>query len=332
MKKNKYELWQMGEYRYSMSFGFVPNLVSYLHDEDLMKRPCILVVPGGGYRMVSPTEGEIVAKKFYDLGYQTFVCTYTTNLLGMAPLKMQPVQDLSRAVRYLRQHADEFQILPEQLVLCGFSAGAHLCGSLCVHHEKVQDANNIYQGISNCPNAAILSYPVITSGEKAHKDSFLALLGPDASKEEMEYMSLEKQVTAQTPPCFLWQTATDEAVPVENSYLMVQALKQQNVSFAHHVFSQGKHGLSLADERWARGDCGEPFTMDQTNRLVDAVRSDLIPLPEEAKKQVLEAFDYSEEKGREMLSGNIPNNEAAIWPLLAHTWLKQITDGRNPTA
>ena len=77
-----------------------------------------------------------------------------------------------------------------------------------------------YQTASAKPNAVILSYPVITSGDCAHRGSFTALLGADASEEELEYMSLEKQVTEDMPPCFLWQTAIDELVPVQNSFYL----------------------------------------------------------------------------------------------------------------
>ena len=75
MLKKRYDLWEAGEYTYPMAFGFQPNIVSYLHEDTEKARPCVIVVPGGGYRVVSPSEGEIVAKKFYDKGYQTFVCT-----------------------------------------------------------------------------------------------------------------------------------------------------------------------------------------------------------------------------------------------------------------
>lgn len=85
MRKQRFNLWKETEYTYPMAFGFVPNIVTFLH-EDEQVRPAMIVVPGGGYRVVSPTEGEIVARAFYDKGYQAFVCTYTTNLLGAVPL------------------------------------------------------------------------------------------------------------------------------------------------------------------------------------------------------------------------------------------------------
>lgn len=208
MKTKTYPIWEPEEYFYEHAFGFIPNVRSYLH-EDHVERSCILVVPGGGYRVVSPTEGELVARKFYEKGYQAFVLTYTVNYLETAPLKRRPLQDISRAVRYIRSRAEEFAVTKNELAVCGFSAGGHLCASLCVHYGDVWDASEKYGKISNRPDAAILSYPVITSGKKAHRGSFLALLGADAKPEELEYMSLERHVTEQTPPCFLWATATD---------------------------------------------------------------------------------------------------------------------------
>lgn len=329
MQNEKTVIWEEGEYSYPMAFGFVPNIMSYLH-EDGKVRPCMLVVPGGGYCVVSPTEGEIVAKRFYEAGYQAFVLTYTTNILMSAPLKTQPMEDLSRAIRYIRKHAGEFRVDPGKVVVCGFSAGGHLCGSVCVHYNDIADKSEKYAGLSNRPDAAILSYPVISSGSQSHSGSFSALLGMEidpatgeqhctGTEAELEYMSLEKHVTPDTPPCFLWQTATDELVPVENSYLFAESCRKSGVPHAHHVFSGGPHGLSLADEVWASQDFGEPYTMDQVFRIVSAVKDGTIPMPEEAKKELLAQLSWSE---GEVKAEFQPVEEAAVWPDLAVTWLK----------
>ena len=87
-----------------------------------------------------------------------------------------------------------------------------------MHGKDIKDPDEKYQKFSNRPDAAVLSYPVITSGKYAHRDSFVALLGKNPTKKELEYMSLEKHVTKEMPPCFIWQTATDGTVPVQNSY------------------------------------------------------------------------------------------------------------------
>ncbi|MDR4946120.1 alpha/beta hydrolase [Neobacillus cucumis] len=248
---------------------FIPNVVTYIHEKDECKRPAMIVVPGGGYSIVSPTEGEIVAKEFYRKGYNAFVVTYTTNLLKTSSLWLQLLKDLSKAVMFVRKRAEQFNINSSNVVICGFSAGGHLCGSLAVHHnitELVLDGE--YEGINNRPDAVILSYPVITSGEYGHKDSFISLFGSDATEEELEYMSLEKHVTQKTPPNFIWQTAADELVPVENSYLFANACKEQGVVYKQHVFGNGRHGLSLANEDWASGHYGGDYTMQQLYETV----------------------------------------------------------------
>lgn len=327
MKTEKIILWEEGEYTYPLACGFVPNVVSYLHEDEKI-RPCMLVVPGGGYCVVSPTEGEIVAKTFYEEGYNAFVLVYTTNLLKKASLKLQPLQDISRAVRRIRQGAETYRIQQDKLAICGFSAGAHLCGSLCVHYEDIKDENLKYVGLSNRPDAAILSYPVITSGEYAHRDSFITLLGEDASKEELEYMSLEKQVTEKTPPCFLWQTVEDETVPVENSYLFAGACKKAGVKYAHHVFTEGRHGLSLASDEWARGEFGEPYPLEQIENIISCIKEGKLDIPKEIGEAMEEQFRGA---GQEADTGEEAQKKleraiktARIWPVLAKQWLRDI--------
>lgn len=319
---NKVTLWKKSEYDYAAACGFIPNMRLYFHEDEKI-RPCILVVPGGGYSVVSPSEGEIVAKKFYEMGYQTAVVTYTTNFLMSTPLKMQPMKDLMRAIRYMRKHARKFYIAENRIILCGFSAGAHVCGSVAVHWQEFEKAETgEYASVSAKPDAVILSYPVITSGEYSHRDSFTALLGADASSKELEYMSLEKQVTEFMPPCFLWQTATDELVPVQNSYLFANALQEKNIPYALHIFSKGPHGLSLADETWASEEFGVPYTLEQTFAIIKAVEDDVIPVPSEAKKLILSQKALF--MGQVEYTKNHTWNEIMNWPQLASEWIKNL--------
>ena len=318
MRKEKHYIWEKEEYTYGFAFGFVPSVMAYLH-EDGKRHSAVLIAPGGGYCAVSPGEGELVALKFYEMGYQAFVLTYTTNLLMTVPLKRQPLQDISRAVRYIRNRSLEFGVEKNRLALCGFSAGGHLCASLCVHNRDIEDIDNKYNCISNRPDAAILCYPVITSGKFAHKESFTALLGQDACKEEINYMSLEKHVTEEMPPCFVWTTATDDLVPPENSEMFVGACREKGIPCAFHMFSSGKHGLSLADDVWANGEHMEPYTLEQIQCLTEQAENGTIQLPKEVK----ELFQGN----GATLWGNsheIPNWEVAVWPELAARFLERI--------
>ena len=320
MRHERIDCFENGEYQYAPACGFRPNLRTYLH-EGGDKRPCVLVIPGGGYRFVSPSEGEIVAKRFYGMGYQAFVGTYKVNLLDREPLKNRPLEDLSRMVRIIRGRAEEFRVDPGRVVICGFSAGAHLCGSLCVHWQEVPDRNPRWAGVSNRPDGAILSYPVITSGEFAHRDSFNALIGTEPSAEDLAWASLETQVTENTPPVFLWQTVTDEIVPVENSYLMAMALKAAGVPFAHHVFPKGKHGLSLANGDWANGRFGEPYTLEQPLCTEEAVKQGKAEASPAARERIEGFCALARISGDRQMGEPAP--DAAVWPDLAAAWMSQ---------
>lgn len=316
MLKETIKIWEIDEYNYSMAFGFLPNITTYICEEE-KNRPFFLVVPGGGYGCVSSTEAEIVAMKFYEKGYNVGVLTYTTNLLMLSPLNKQPMNDLGRAIRYIRKN------ISENVTICGFSAGGHLCGTIAVHYDDCVDENPIYKNISAKPNAVILSYPVINAFEFAHKGSFQALIGldvydDDKYKSDLEYFSLEKHVKRETPPTFIWHTATDEAVPVENTMLFTKALIENNVHFACHIFSKGKHGLSLANEAWVNGDFGEQYTEEQTSKVLEAVENDIIPLPNDVKIMLKNIFS---KEGNEF-NDRMANNEVAEWVNLAEEWLK----------
>lgn len=242
MLKDTRTIYEEGENTYFNGKFQVQILDSYIHS-DAQLRPGVLVVPGGGYDHISPNENENVAMRFYELGYQAFVLTYTVDETKSFPLKDQPLKDISRAVRMIRANGAEFKLYENKLAVCGFSAGGHLTASLCVHHEDIKDDK--YPEVSNRPDVAILSYPVITTGNYAHASSVHCLLGDMATLEELKYMSVEKQVTADTPPAFIWTTAGDMSVPIENSELYAKALRDNGVPFALHIFSEGSHGRNL---------------------------------------------------------------------------------------
>lgn len=334
MQRKKIYLWDREEYQYPCAGEFLPNITAYLHEEE-KARPVMLVVPGGGYAMVSPTEGEIVAKVFFEAGYQAFVLTYTTNMFQVAPLEKLPLRDISRAVRYIRKYADELRVQSDRIACCGFSAGAHLTGSLAVHYQDSILAEEPMAEISNRPDAVLLCYPVITSGEKAHRGSFDLLLGNEPEEEKLAWASLERHVTADTPPAFLWQTLTDELVPVENSILYTQACHKAGVPCELHLFMEGAHGMSLANEDWASGNFGEDslYTMEQqwqTMKALYARNPEAIPevFAVAAQTESLAGFAAEWSKATEAFRQQPQKQKAdasiAQWPTLALTWLEKM--------
>ena len=320
---DKIVLWQEGEYTFPLAFEFTPNMRPYLID-DGNTHPCIIILPGGGYAVVVPPEGEIVAKEFNKLGYNCFVMTYTTNQLMREPVMDQAMNDLARAIRYVRKNSAEYRIDPDKVCVCGFSAAGHVCASVCDYWDELEDGNPDYSDISCRPDAAILSYPVITSGEYAHKDSFRFLLGADIydrtddeAKALLNCYSLEKNVKETNPPCFIWQTETDDLVPVQNSYLYAEALKEAGVKYEHITFPMGPHGLSIPNDDWANGNFGEPYSMEQTFALVNAIKTGALDVPEEVADSLIFKPDPDMPKPK-------PIPEVCVWPYKADEFLKSL--------
>ena len=335
MKQFRENIWQENEYTFRAAYGFVPNIHAYLHEDEEI-RDCLLVLPGGGYCMCVPHEGELVAKEFYERGMNVFVLTYSTDITFSIPLKKQPLNDISRAVRFIRKRAGEYNIEGKKLFICGFSAGAHVCGSLATHYDEVEDA--AYSGISNRPDGVILSYPVITTGDYTHGSSVEALLGKNPEEAELEYFSLEKNVKDNTPPCFIWQTQTDELVPVENSYLFAEALRKKKIPFAHYVFPEGFHGLSVPNEEFFNGFKGGEYTMEQVMKAVAAVKEGKgVNVPETRVQELKEQF-ADENKEESENKGDLENEfnpfagidplklfkDVRLWPDLAMEWMDKI--------
>lgn len=324
MKNTCEKIWKENEYTYKAAYGFIPEINSYLHDDEEI-RDCMIVVPGGGYCMCVPPEGEVVAKVFYEQGMNVFVLTYTTDITFSVPLKRQPMEDISRAVRYIRYRNKEYHIDKKRLFICGFSAGAHVCGSLAVHFDDIKDPDMSLDEISNRPDGVILSYPVITTGKYTHEFSVEALLGKDPSKEELDYFSLEKQVSEVTPPCFIWQTQTDDLVPVENSYMFAKALKEKGIMFAHYVFPNGIHGLSVANDDFFNGVFGEPYTMKQVFAAVDAVKAGKgVDVSEKRKSELELQFGDDAPAQLEYKHDENLRYEVGLWPKLARIWMNRI--------
>ena len=209
------------------------------------KRETIIICPGGGYEFTSDREAEPIALKFVAQGFNAVVIRYS-----IAPVRYPTaLLELAETVRYVREKEKEWNVDTEKVIVCGFSAGGHLAGSLGVlwNNEIIEK----YLDIKNeevKPNAMILCYPVISSGEFAHKGSFDSLLGEKEAEISRENLSLEKLVSIETPKTFLWHTFDDGPVPVQNSLLFSNALASNKVQFELHIYPSGVHGLGLCEE------------------------------------------------------------------------------------
>ncbi|MEG7530183.1 MAG: alpha/beta hydrolase [Hungatella sp.] len=212
------------------------------------KRPAVIVCAGGGYRICSDRESEPIVTQFLAMGYHSFLLEYSVDP-NRFPTSLL---ELACAVAQIREHSEAWCVDPDKILLCGFSAAGHLCCSLGVFWNQEW----VYEAIGKRPemirpNGMILAYPVVSSGEFAHKNSFLHLLGEHATEEEKKRVSLELHVGKDMPPAFIWHTYTDETVPVENSLLLAMAMRRQDIRFELHIYPIGGHGLSLASEETA---------------------------------------------------------------------------------
>lgn len=227
-------------------------------------RPMIVICPGGGYEHVSPREGEAIALQFMTTGAHAAVLRYDVS--GQGAEFPQHLLELAASVAYVRKHAAEYCIDPDKILVAGFSAGGHLAASLgCFWKEKwLEELMQAETGATMKdyqPNGEILAYPVITSGEFAHRGSFVKIMGSEAEQgyaplglsaiELEEKLSLENQVTSDFPQTFMWHTFEDGAVPLENSLFFAEALRKAGVNFEYHVFPHGGHGYALATKETA---------------------------------------------------------------------------------
>ena len=203
------------------------------------KRPAIVICAGGAYRWLSPREKDPVALHFASLGYQTFLIGYS---VGERAGELRPLRELAETVRILRQRAEEWHIEPEHISVLGFSAGGHLAASLAALWHRPE----LGLGEDCRPDAVVLCYPVITTGEHCHAESVSYVTGGD--EKLMGLLSLENQVTSHMPPVFIWHCTGDESVPVENTMLFTAAMQRAKVPYECHLFTGGAHGISMCNQ------------------------------------------------------------------------------------
>ncbi len=232
------------------NFGYQPTMTLYLPDnsdsiEAGRKRPTVVICPGGGYGITADREAEGVAFKFIAADCNAVVVRYSCNPAHF-PCQLMEV---AWVVSKIRENAEEWNVNPDKISVMGFSAGGHLAASYGTlwNRDFIKEYFGFENG-ENKPNGMILCYPVITSGDKAHRGSFISLLGEKADDAELlELLSPEKQVSADTPKAFIWHTFEDGGVPVENSLLMATALAEKKINTELHIFPHGWHGLSLCN-------------------------------------------------------------------------------------
>jgi len=206
----------------------------------------VIVAPGGGYGALAiEHEGRQWAYWYNAMGITAFVLKYR-----LGPRYHHPIElgDAQRAIRTVRARASEFNVIPERIGMMGFSAGGHLTSTAGTHFDTGKsDSTDPIERVSSRPDFLVLGYPVISFDPAVtHAGSLRNLLGENPDPKLVENLSNDLQVTAQTPPTFIFHTTNDAAVPVENSVRFYLALRKAKVPVEMHVFENGPHGVGMA--------------------------------------------------------------------------------------
>ena len=222
--------------------------------EDNIKRPCVIIYPGGGYTILaSGHEGIDVAKFFNSIGVNAMVVKYRIpNDKAQNDKSIAPLQDAQQAILLAKTNANAWGIDDKKIGILGFSAGGHLAASLSSHYADVKIDNP--SKVSLRPDFQILIYPVITMKDFGHAGSKENLIGKDPTPEQIQYYSNELNVNEQTPPAFIVHAINDDAVPVQNVHVYDSALKANKVSSTLYLYEKGGHGFGMknptASEQW----------------------------------------------------------------------------------
>jgi len=213
-----------------------PELIIYLPENNITGKG-IVICPGGGYAgLASHHEGTLFAQWLNKQGIAAFILKYRMPNQH----KEVPIDDAQQAMRYVREHAKEYQIQPNKIGIAGFSAGGHLASTVSTHFAS--------EGTSTRPDFSVLFYPVITMNKATHGGSRLNLLGDKPASTDIYTFSNEKQVNTNTPPTILLLSDDDKAVVPENSIRYYRALKANDIKATLYIFPEGGHGWGMRED------------------------------------------------------------------------------------
>lgn len=223
----------------------VPTLTEVSATKPGNSQSAIVVCPGGGYGGLADYEGAPVAEFMETLGIKGFVLKYR---LGPKYHHPAMLNDVNRAIRFVRGNATDFGVDPKRIAVLGFSAGGHLASTAVTYFDRGKEStSDPIDRFSSRPDLGILLYPVITMGLLGHGGSRENLLGKNPTQQEIDALSSEKNVSLQTPPCFIVHGADDAVVPIENSLMFATALAGHKIKFELHIPEHGQHGFAMGE-------------------------------------------------------------------------------------
>jgi acetyl esterase/lipase len=223
-----------------------PNLTPYWAPDALATGASVIVCPGGGYNVLAPHEGEPFAKWLNSQGITAFVLKYRLVKDGYHLPAIHG--DAARAVRTIRANSKDWGLDPNKIGIMGSSAGGHLSAVMSTRYDAGKpDAADPIERVSSRPDATILCYAFILFDRKDKSDRHSRFLGANPTEEAIFAYTPARNVNAQTPPCFIWQTVEDTAVVPENALVLAEAYRKAGVPFDLHLYEKGRHGIGLGN-------------------------------------------------------------------------------------
>ena len=236
-------------------FTFIPDgatdctVEAWIHqhdspDENLRSmHPGIIICPGGGYGAISSRESAPIAEPFFAAGYNIYILNYSVKEQAK---DFRSLCQLAAAIAHIRTNSQEFLTISDKIAVMGFSAGGHLAASLGTLFNNARFLQMWGRDDHIRPDAMILGYPVITADDVYSQiDSIERVSGAKKGTPEYRWFDLTDHVDCQTPPAFLWHTAEDQIVPVENTLLFSMALSKAKVPYECHILPEGPHGMGV---------------------------------------------------------------------------------------
>ncbi|MCR5145476.1 MAG: alpha/beta hydrolase [Lachnospiraceae bacterium] len=232
----------------------VVRLTAFMTDSK-EKRRYAIVLPGGGYaHCMAVQEGYPVAAKLNEMGYTAFVLEYRTRFHCSA---YAPMEDLSRAVKYIESHADDYNVIPGDYALIGFSAGGNLAGVYGSHYHGYEEYGTAK------PGALIMGYPWSNMthwkdhpywniwkaliGAWLSERGLIYMFGPFASKEKMDSLSVQNLVEEDYVPTYIFNGGSDVLVPASHhAEVLVDALEENGINHSYRKYFGLPHGIGLA--------------------------------------------------------------------------------------
>lgn len=219
----------------------------YVADKvETFARNAILVIPGGGYWLCSSREAEPIGLAFMPHGFNAFVLNYSVRSTGSKNIYPQQLIEASMAMKHIKDNAERYNIDPEKIFVCGFSAGGHLAASLGTkwYIKEIYDAIDMPYGY-NKPKGMILGYPVIS----VHYGSYANVFNvTDPTEEMFEKAGIVNYVDERACEAFIFHTSNDQTVPVVNALDIAAALSKAGKQFEMHIYPDAPHGIALANE------------------------------------------------------------------------------------